>query len=188
MREFRLLLMPNIFRGVADSIWGFMIPIGLLKFEADPLAVAVFTVAIPLGNGLGNVVLTAMKKQPNPGRTYQLTTAVTGAVLILSCFVDNLYVFAGLYAVTCICFLLYGNMPMLFSYRYVPSGVLGCYTSLRLFILNLFSAIIGYITGVVLELDIPFLVLSIVAFVMYLISGVLFRRCCTILDKERENT
>lgn len=188
MREFRLLLLPNALRGVADSIWAFMVPVALLKFEAHPLTVAVFTVIGPLGNGLGNLLMTAMKRQPNLGRTYQLTSAISGAALVLSCFADNLYLYAALYAVTGICFLLYGNMPMFFTYKYVPSHVLGSYTALRLFVLNLFSAVIGYITGVVLELDIPFLALSVTALVMFLISGVLFRRSCDVLDKGPAST
>ena len=78
-------------------------------------------------------------------------------------------------------------MPMLFTYKYVPSHVLGSYTALRLFVLNLFSALIGYVTGVVLEMDIPFLALSVTALAMFLVSGVLFRRSCDILDKEPGN-
>ena len=148
--------------------------------------VGVFAIAAPLGNGLGNLVMTALKRRPNLGRTYQLTTAITGLALAASCFTDNLFVFAGLYAVTLICFLLYGNMPILFTYKYVPADVLGSYTSLRLFVLNLFSGVIGYIVGVMLEWDVPFLIMAIVALVMYLISGLLFRRGCAILDRTAE--
>ena len=180
--QFRLLMIPNILRAVGDSVRTFLTPIGLVAFADEPTAVGLFTIAGSVGGALGCLLLVLLQKRVNLGRLYLLATTTIGVVLVASCAIDSLPLYALAVGLSSCGFMLYGSLPSAVTYKYVPSDVIGSFAALRLFILNLFSSAFGYAIGVILDWNIPFLPLSIAALVTYIASGILFQRACRRMD------
>lgn len=186
LRQFRLLMGPNILRAVGDSVRAFLTPIGLVAFADDPAAVGWFTIAGSVGGAFGCLLLVLLQKRVNVGRLYLLSTTTIGVVLVASCFINSLPLYTLAVGLSSCGFMLYGSLPQVVTYQYVPAEVIGSFSALRLFILNLFNSAFGYLIGVILDWNIPFLPLSIAALVTYFASGLLFRSACRKMDTARE--
>lgn len=186
LRQFRLLMSPNILRAVGDSVRAFLTPIGLVAFANDPAAVGWFTIAGSVGGAVGCLLLVLLQKRVNVGRLYLLSTTTIGVVLVTSCFINSLPLYTLAVGLSSCGFMLYGSLPQVVTYQYVPADVIGSFSALRLFILNLFNSAFGYLIGVILDWNIPFLPLSIAALVTYFASGLLFRSACRKMDTARE--
>lgn len=187
LQQFRLLMTPNVLRAVGDSVRAFLTPIGLVRFADDPAAVGLFTIAGSVGGALGCLLLVMLQKRVDPGRLYLLSTTTIGVVLVTSCVINSLPLYALAVALSSAGFMLYGSLPGIVTYKYVPADVIGSFSALRLFILNLFSSAFGYLIGVILDWNVPFLPLSIAALITYFASGVLFRRACRKMDAVQES-
>ena len=190
--QFRMLMIPNVLRAVGDSVRSFLTPIGLVLFVSHSTAVGLFTIANSIGGMLGSLLLVVLQKRMDLGKLYLLATTTIGAILVASCGIRYLPADLGLplYAlvvvVSSLGFMLYGSLPAVVTYKYVPSAVIGSFSALRLFVLNLFSSAFGYVIGVVLDLgDHLFLPLSIVALITYVASGVLFRSACRRMEAAK---
>ena len=183
--QFRLLMVPNILRSVGDSVRAFLTPIGLVVFAQESSAVGLFTIAGSVGGTLGCLLLVVLQKRVNLGRLYLLATTTIGAVLVASCAIHSLPLYALAVALSSCSFMLYGSLPGIVTYQYVPADVIGSFSALRLFILNLFNSAFGYVIGVILDWNIPFLPLSIAALLAYFASGVLFQRACRKMDADK---
>ena len=186
LRQFRLLMGPNILRAVGDSVRAFLTPIGLVTFADNPSAVGWFTIAGSVGGALGCLLLVLLQKRANVGRLYLLSTTAIGVVLVASCAINSLPLYTLAVGLSSCGFMLYGSLPQVVTYQYVPAEVIGSFSALRLFILNLFNSAFGYLIGVILDWNIPFLPLSIAALVTYIASGLLFRVACRKMDAARE--
>lgn len=187
LQQFRLLMTPNILRSVGDSVRAFLTPIGLVRFADDPSAVGWFTIAGSVGGALGCLLLVLLQKRVNLGRLYLLSTTTIGVVLVASCAISSLPLYTLAVALSSAGFMLYGSLPGIVTYQYVPADVIGSFSALRLFILNIFSSVFGYAIGVILDWNIPFLPLSIAALVTYVASGVLFRTACRKMDAAQKS-
>ncbi len=187
MRQFRLLMAPNILRAIGDSVHAFIVPIGLVKFADDPAAVGLFTIASSVGGAFGGLFLTLLQKKSDVSKLYLVAATTIGVVLVVSCLTGSLALYTLAVGLASAGFLLYGSLPAAVTYKYVPADVIGSFTALRLFVLNLFSSAFGYLIGVVLEVDIPYLSLCIAALAAYVASGVLFRTACRKMDAAQES-
>ena len=180
--QFRLLMVPNVLRSVGDSVRAFLTPIGLVAFAHNPAAVGWFTIASSVGGTVGCLLLVLLQKRVNLGRLYLLSTTAIGVVLVASCVINSLPLYTLAVALSSTGFMLYGALPAVVTYKYVPNDVIGSFTALRLFILNLFNSAFGYVIGVILDWNIPFLPLSIAALCAYFASGILFQSACRKMD------
>ena len=185
LSQFRLLMTPNILRAVGDSVRAFLTPIGLVTFAHEPSAVGLFTIAGSVGGTLGCLLLVVLQKRVNLGRLYLLSTTTIGVVLVTSCFIGSLPLYVLAVGLSSCGFMLYGSLPGIVTYQYVPADVIGSFSALRLFVLNLFNSAFGYAIGVILDWNVPFLPLSIAALVTYFASGVLFQRACRKMDADK---
>ena len=194
LSQFRLLMIPNILRAVGDSVRSFLTPIGLVLFVSSSTAVGLFTIAGAIGGMLGSLLLVLLQKRVDLGKLYLSATTTIGAILVASCAIRylpanfGLPLYALVVAISALGFMLYGALPAVVTYKYVPNAVIGSFSALRLFILNIFSSAFGYVIGVVLDLgDHLFLPLSILALVTYVASGVLFQSACRKMEADKEN-
>lgn len=182
MRQFRLLLAPNILRSFGDSVVFFVISTGLIRFSGQKGAVGSFTIAVAVGNMLGNLLITLLHRKAGTARLYILSALATGAGLVCACMTASVHVYALLIVPIYTGDMIVGTVFPLAVYEYVPARKISSFTALRIFTLNLLNGFFVYLFGLALNC-VSYLPLCILGLAAFAIGGYLFYRACAQMEK-----
>ena len=188
LKEFQILMPANILRGFGDGAGGFIVAVAMKK-GLDSAAVGWATAILPLGAFCATGLVGFCADKFGAGKLLPIinTLLVVGLIGSLFCMKQN-FLSSSTYFVCCF-FLWYmmqqmeGNAIPLVHYDVVPTEVIGAFTGVRLFCLNVTMGLSGMIVGFALDHAKAIIVFGVCG-VLKIIAGLLYYTSVTTLKKS----
>lgn len=177
LAQFKAFLAPGILRGMQYGVVYFVNSIGITRMDNDPTLIGYLAIALTIGDTLGCTMLTALQKKIGTGNIYLLANIISAAGLIGTAFAPSVLTYT---IATFIVFLGQGIINYSFPiavYEKVPSEWIGRFSSARLLLYTLSSALFMYVFGAVME-PVGYEILCAVACAALIIGGICFKNAC----------
>jgi predicted MFS family arabinose efflux permease len=156
LREFQVLMPANLLRGFGDGVNGFIVAVAL-KQGLDTTAVGWTTAILPVASFCATGIIGVCSDKFGAGKLLPIINSLLVLGLIGSLFCMKQTLFSSSIYFVCCYFLWYmmqqmeANAIPLVHYDVVPPEVMGAFTGVRLFCLNLTMGLSGMLVGLALD-------------------------------------
>lgn len=164
-REFKLLLAPNIMRGLCGGASNFALVIGMKQLGLGVEFAGYTTMLVFLGGIVGTASIGFIVDRYGPGRVLLLSNFCTAISIMGVVLAPSAWVFLFFFFTIFISFACEGVTVPLAHYAIVPSQIIGAFSAVRLMLLCGSGAIAVAVNGYLLDIFDPVLVFSISAFI-----------------------